>query len=78
MDGDLHANLDKNRRNRDTRGYIDQRHMSVKSESCNVTWITTASTELLALFIASWSARSATATFSRIGNMPSTRRTTVT
>jgi hypothetical protein len=51
---------------------------NAKSESYDVVQSMTASTDLPTLSIASWSARSATDTASRTGDMPGTRRTTIT
>jgi hypothetical protein len=41
--GDMHVNLDKNRRDRDARGYIDQRHREREEWELRRIWTTIAS-----------------------------------
>jgi hypothetical protein len=77
-DGDLHTNLDKNRRNCDDRGYIDQRHREREERELRRAESMLASMDLPLLSTVSWSARNATAMTSRIGDVPNTTQTMFT
>jgi hypothetical protein len=65
-DGDLCDNLDNNRRARDTRSYIDQRHYELEERELRRRVEYDREYAPLALFTTSWSVRSATSTTLRI------------
>jgi hypothetical protein len=76
----LRANLGKNRRDRDARGYIEQCHRERKERElrCHLDYDREYSPPPWALYITSWSMKNAIATTSRTGDVLSTRRTTAT
>jgi hypothetical protein len=71
-DGDLCANLNKNRQCYDTRGYIDQRHRECEERELRHRAEYDRMYAPPAPSTASWNARNATASTSRIGVVPNT------
>jgi hypothetical protein len=71
---DLRANIDKNRRGRDARGYIDQCHHEREERELRRRLDCDREYAPRAPFIRSWSAKNASATTSRTGDVPSTRQ----
>jgi hypothetical protein len=72
----LHANLDKNRRGHDARGYMDQCHREREERELRRHLDYDREYAPRALSIASWTVKNTIATTSRTGDVPSTRQTT--